>query len=218
MTALTFINPNSTQSMTRAVVDTAMSVAPQAKIKGWTSLDGPPSIQGREDGDAATPPLIAMIETAYETEAIVIACFDDTALEEAKECAPCPVIGIGEASYHAASLLGLRFSVVTTLDVSVPILEENIERMGLSHLLGRVRASNIPVLELEDDTEASFKIIAREAKDAVSEDKIDAIILGCAGMTGLAQYLREALDVVIIDGVEAATHLGLAMAGLAKSR
>jgi len=218
MTAITFINPNSTQSMTRAVVDSALLVTPNAKIKGWTSLDGPPAIQGREDGEAATPPLLSMIENAEDTDVIVIACFDDTALAEAKKNAPCPVIGIGEASYHAVALLGLRFSVVTTLDVSVPILEENISRLGFGHLLGRVRASNIPVLDLEDDPKASFEIIAREAKRAVSEDKAEAIVLGCAGMTGLAQYLRNELDVVIIDGVEAAAHLGLAMAGLAKSR
>ena len=48
-------------------------------------------------------------------DATVIACFDDTGLEAARCCASGPVIGIGEAAFHLASLIAHRFSVVTTL-------------------------------------------------------------------------------------------------------
>lgn len=214
MTQLLVINPNSTDSMTRTIAASAKAIAPDAGIKALTSHDGPPSIQGAQDGVAATKPLLSLIETAQGADVIIIACFDDTALSQAKEIATCPVIGIGEAAYHAASLRGYRFSVVTTLDVSVPVIEANIQATGFGHLLGRVRASNIPVLDLEADPKAAFDIITREAELAFKEDNIDAIILGCAGMTGLAEHLRDALKRPIIDGVEAATHLSLAMAGL----
>ena len=60
----------------------------------------------------------------------IIGCFDDTALEDAANLADCPVIGIGQASYHYAALRNWRFSVVTTLSVSKPIIQSNIEGQG----------------------------------------------------------------------------------------
>ena len=201
--------------MTQSIVATAKEVLQHANIDGWTSHDGPPAIQGEADGLAATSPLLALIEQTQGTDAIVIACFDDTALREARAIADCPVIGIGQAAFHVAALHGARFSVVTTLDVSVPIIEANIKAYGFEPVLGRVRASQIPVLDLEGDTSKSFEIITAEAKAALAEDKIDAVILGCAGMTGLAAHLRAHLNCLVIDGVEAAAHLAF---GLAKAR
>jgi len=218
MTRLLFINPNSTHSMTEAVLASARTAAPRAEITGWTSDDGPPAIQGPEDGDAASPPLLKLIGSAVGANAIIIACFDDTALAQAKKSAKCPVIGIGEAAYHLAALRGHRFSVITTLAVSVPVIEANIAAMGLAHLCGKVRASNIPVLELERAPDAAFETLTKEAQAALREDNIDTILLGCSGMTELTHYMRQTLDVPIIDGVEAATHLGLALAELGQSQ
>ena len=47
---IVIINPNSTVSMTDAMVRTARETVPAAEIVGWTSHDGPPAIQGPEDG------------------------------------------------------------------------------------------------------------------------------------------------------------------------
>src|SRR5690606_29400625 len=110
---------------------------------------GPASIQGADDGEAALPGLFGEIDQAEGFDAIVIACFDDTGLYAARRRTQVPVIGIGEAAYHAAMLVAERFSVVTTLSVSIPVIQENIMRYGLSARCGKVRASNVPVLELE---------------------------------------------------------------------
>ena len=48
-------------------------------------------------------------------DAIILACFDDTGLAEARRLSGVPTIGIGEAAFHVAMLLGAKFSVVTTL-------------------------------------------------------------------------------------------------------
>ena len=61
-----------------------------------------------------------------------------------------PVVGIGEAAFHMASLIAGKFSVVTTLSRSVPAIEHNLVRYGLASRCARVRASDVPVLELED--------------------------------------------------------------------
>lgn len=208
---LLFINPNATTSMTATIAEAARAAAPPGtEIVARTNLAGPPAIQGAEDGAAAIPGLLAQIAAADAPDAIVIACFDDTGLAEARALAPCPVLGIGQAAYLAAILLGRRFSVVTTLAVSVPILEANLAAYGLASACARVRASGIPVLEVERAGDA----IAAEALRAIAEDGAEAIVLGCAGMAGLTERLAT-LPVPVIDGVAAATHLALAAARLA---
>ncbi|MEO9826681.1 MAG: aspartate/glutamate racemase family protein [Paracoccaceae bacterium] len=201
---IVLINPNSTVSMTQSMLRTARETAPSAQFEGWTSHDGPPSIQGVEDGRLAEAPLLKLVEKASEqgATAIIIACFDDTALNAARKLATCPVIGIGQAAYHLAAIAGERFSVVTTLDVSVPILEANIQAYGLAGHLGKVRASGVPVLALEDDPHAARSQVVAELKSAAEEDHIDSVVLGCGGMVDIDQ--NQSPEIRIIDGVRAA--------------
>ncbi|WP_415403495.1 aspartate/glutamate racemase family protein [Tateyamaria sp. SN3-11] len=208
MTHIVIINPNSTVSMTTAMVAVARAAAPDLEFVGWTSHQGPPAIQGAEDGEAATPPLLDLVMKAAGEGAggIVIGCFDDTGLAEAAQLADCPVIGIGQAAYHFAALRQWRFSVVTTLRVSVPIIEGNIRSVGFGAHLGRVRASDAAVLELESDPVASTRKIVGQAECAAQDDGIDAIILGCAGMVQVSEAVRERVNVEVIDPVVCAAR------------
>ena len=201
------INPNSTASMTEAMLRTARETVPTAEIEGWTSHDGPPSIQGAEDGLLAEAPLLELVAkaSAQGASAIIIGCFDDTALEAARNIAHCPVIGIGQAAYHLASVAGGRFSVVTTLEVSVPILEANINTYGLAGHLSKVRASGVPVLALERDASAATDQVVAEIKRAAREDGIKSVVLGCGGMVDIEQRTPQSIGISIIDGVRAAT-------------
>ena len=206
--AVIIINPNSTASMTDAMLAQARRSAPDLDFDGWTSTEGPQAIQGAADGEAARVPLLKLVERASSqgADGIIIGCFDDTALEEAATIADCPVIGIGQASYHFAALRNWRFSVVTTLSVSKPIIQANIERHGFGHVVSKVRASEIPVLELETNTILASKVVAQEALVAEQEDGISAIILGCAGMVEVVDAVRSKLSTVVIDPVECAAQ------------
>ncbi|MEL6520300.1 MAG: aspartate/glutamate racemase family protein [Pseudomonadota bacterium] len=200
------INPNSTESMTAAMVPVAEAAAPALEFQGWTSHAGPPAIQGAEDGAAAAPHLLDLVKKADQSgaEGVIVGCFDDTALTDATAQSSCPVVGIGQAGMHLCALRQWRFSVVTTLAVSVPVIEENVHHYGLTAHLGRVRASDIPVLALEEDPDAAIQTIIDEARLAVAEDGAQSIILGCAGMATLTSRVRSAVPVPIIDPVEAA--------------
>ena len=200
------INPNSTAAMTATMTDAARAAAPDLRFEGWTSYRGPPAIQGPEDGEAASPPLLDLVADAARTGAagIVIGCFDDTALDAAAQAAPCPVIGIGQAAFHACAMRGWRFSVVTTLAVSIPVIDANIRRYGLGGGLGRVRASDVPVLDLEKRPDAAAAAILTEVRAAIAEDGADAVVLGCAGMARVTRRIRAAVDRPVIDPVEAA--------------
>ena len=197
------INPNSTVSMTEAMLAQARKASPHQSFEGWTSHKGPPAIQGPKDGETATEPLLELVGKASKsgTDGIIIGCFDDTALDEAVTRAHCPVIGIGQASYHYAALRNWRFSVVTTLSVSVPVIEDNIRRTGLSPFVSKVRASEVPVLDLEADPDTASEIIKSEALQAQKLDGISAVILGCAGMVEVYHQVERALSVETIDTV-----------------
>ena len=119
----------------------------------------------------------------------MIACFDDTGLDAARSLATGPVVGIGEAAFHCASLIAGRFSVITTLSRSVPIIEHNLGKYGLAARCARVRASDVPVLALEDPTGDARMRISDEIEAAKREDRCEAIVLGCAGMADLAAVL-----------------------------
>ena len=69
-----------------------------------------------------------------------------------------------------------------------------------------IRASEIPVLELEKNTFLAGKVVAQEALVAEQEDSVSAIILGCAGMVEVVDTVRSQLSTAVIDPVECAAQ------------
>lgn len=207
------VNPNTTASMTEKIAIAARAVArPDTQITATNPAQGPASIQGFHDGATCVPGLLAEIAGHPEAEAIIIACFDDTGLDAARCQADVPVIGIGEAAFHAASFLSYKFSVITTLGRSVPGIEANLKRYGLDARCAKVRATEIPVLELERNDLGTLARIKSEIARALEEDRAEAIVLGCAGMADLMGRLSDEFKVPVIDGVACATTFAEALA------
>jgi allantoin racemase len=216
---LLVVNPNSTASMTARIGAAARAVAAAGTtIDAVNPPDGPPSIEGYYDEAFAVPGLLACIARAEAEmpppDGYAIACFDDTGLDAARALARAPVVGIGEAAFHLASLIAGRFSVVTTLARSIPAIEQNLIGYGLATRCARVRAAEVPVLSLEDPGSPARARIDAEIAAALREDRCEAIVLGCAGMTGLAATLTREHGVPVIDGVAAAVKLLEALAAL----
>ena len=220
---LNIVNPNTTAAMTKVIAAAAAKAARQdTVIRAVESAFGPPSIEGAYDDAFAVPALLERIKEgeADGADAHVIACFDDTGLDAARALANAPVVGIGEAGFFAAAMLAHRFSVVTTLARSVPVLENNLLRYGLDRRCTRVRATEVPVLELDNPASGARQIIADEIARALAEDDAEAIVLGCAGMADLASALGAEFGIPVIDSVGAAVVLaeGLAAIGLRTSK
>lgn len=195
--------------MTCAIHKAACAAAAEGtRIHAVTSKDGPAAIEGPDDGAAALPGLFAVFDREMRAggpyDGVIIACFDDTGLAELKSRSPVPVLGIGEAAFHAAMMVGGRFSVVTTLAVSVPVIESNIADYGFAPRCAGVRASGIPVLDLDSDAPGSGTAISEEIERAVRLDQSDCIVLGCAGMAGFARNLSAEFGIPVVDGVSAA--------------
>jgi allantoin racemase len=103
-------------------------------------------------------------------------------------------------------LIANRFTVVTTLERSIPALEHNLLKYGLERRTN-VRAAEVPVLALEDEASDARARIDAEIERALAEDRAEAIVLGCAGMAKLARDLSLSHQCPVIDGVGAAVKL-----------
>jgi allantoin racemase len=211
------INPNTTGSLTKKIEVSARAVAhPTTEIIALNPDKGPASIEGHYDGAYAVPGMLELVRKG-ETEGYngyVIACFDDTGLDAAREVARSPVIGICEAAMYTAALLGTSFSVVTTLPRSIPIIEHLAVKYGMERFCRQVRSAEIPVLALETPgSDAAYKV-KDEVKKAIAQDRAECILLGCAGMSDLAKWLSSETGVPVIDGVAAAVKLVEALVGL----
>jgi allantoin racemase len=69
------------------------------------------------------------------------------------------------------------------------------------------------VLSLEADATTARMRLLDEARAALRDDGVDAIVLGCAGMAELCEWLSQEIGVPVIDGVTAAVKLAEALAG-----
>lgn len=209
------VNPNTTASMTEKIGLAARRAASSGtEIVAVNPRHGPYSIEGYLDEALSLAGLLGVIRRASGYDAVIIACFDDTGLDAARCLTDRPVIGIGEAAYHMASMVSNTFSVVTTLARSVPALEHNLRRYGLSARCARVRSSEVAVLELEQPGSDARHRISAEIGRAVVEDRAEAIVLGCAGMADLADALAVEHGLPVLDGVSCAVRLAEAMIGL----
>jgi allantoin racemase len=218
---LLLINPNTTASMTRKAAAAARRVArPDTEIIATNPANGPYSIEGFYDVALCLPGLLEEAAKHRDVDAVIIACFDDTGLDAMRCLLDVPVIGIGEAGYHAAAMLAHRFSVVTTLSRSMAGIADNLKRYGLEAKCASVRATDIPVLKLEEGDSACLDEIRAEIAAAIEQDKAEAIVLGCAGMADLMLQLSDEFGIPVIDGVSCAVGMAEALvaAGLATSK
>jgi allantoin racemase len=203
------INPNTTEAMTRAIERSCREVVSErTELVVCQPPAGVPSIEGNADGIVAAAELLGLVrefEQSGSVDGYVIACFDDTGLHAARELARGPVVGIGEAALHVASLLAARFSVLTSVQRSVSILERNARSYGFSADSFRIHAANIPVLDLE--SEGSYAQLLARAQSVLAADHAECLVLGCGGMTRWAPRLSAELGLPVVDGVSAAVKL-----------
>ena len=211
------INPNTTAAMTAKIGAAAERVAAAGtRISATNPEAGPVSIESHFDEAISAVGVLDEIRRgdAQGVDAHVIACFGDPGLLAARELSAAPVIGIAEAAFHFAALISTRFSVVTTLGRTAIIAEQLLLNYGFAQHCRRVRAAEIPVLELEHDSACALERIIAECRRAKAEDGIGAIVLGCAGMAEHSVEIGAAVGLPIVDGVSAAVKLAESLVAL----
>jgi allantoin racemase len=192
------INPNSDPEMTAVIRKTAEQFAGGELEVVCKATPGAPSfIDSYRDETETAPGMIRLLkEHENEFDGFVIACQDDPNLDVMKELTPKPVVGIAEASMKIASILGHRFSIISTSRTSIPNHEVLARKYHLQDALASVRAPGDDTKNLSEEEKFTAAATA-----AIEDDMAEVIVLGCAGMADLSKRMQENLGVPVLDGV-----------------
>ncbi|HEY5847578.1 MAG TPA: aspartate/glutamate racemase family protein [Microlunatus sp.] len=216
------VNVNTTESMTASIAAQARrAAAAGTEIVPLTPRFGPESVEGNFESYLAAVAVMDRV-TSYDQpyDAVIQAGYGEHGREGLQELLDVPVVDITEAAAGLALYLGHRYSVVTTLDRAVPMIENRLLLAGLDRRCASVRSSGIPVLELESDPERAVEAIVEQAERAVRDDHAEVICLGCGGMAELEARIRDRTGVPVVDGVAAAVTVAesLVRLGLSTSK
>jgi allantoin racemase len=210
------VNVNTSASMSAGIDEAAKRAAsPGTEIVTLTPFFGAEGVDCNFESYLSAVAVIDRV-LAYDKpfDAVVMAGFGEHGRDGLQELIEEPVIEICEASAHMAMMIGRSYSVVTTLQRSVPSIEDRLKLAGLSDRCASVRANGMSTVEVDRDPAAASRSIVEEARKAVELDRAEVICLGCAGMAGLENAIASELSVPVIDGVAAAVRLAEAVVGL----
>ncbi len=207
------INPNTTPSVTESVAAHVRRIAgPSVAIVPVTGRFGARYIASRAAAAiAGHAALDAFAEHGAGCDAVYLACFGDPGLLALREIASVAVVGMAEAACREAAAAG-RFSIVTGGTAWRPMLSEFVALLGLSNQLGGIRATAATGGEIHRDPDAALADLIAACRTCADIDGADTVILGGAGLAGLAERIQPSVSVRILCSVEAGTRAVLAAA------
>ncbi len=210
------VNVNTSASMTEVIAAGARRYAsPGTQVTALRPSFGPEAVDcAFESYLSAVGVMDRVLAYRDPYDAVVLAGFGEHGRDGLQELIAQPVVEICEAAAHAAMLIARSFAVVTTLQRSVPAIEDRLKLAGLTDRCASIRASGMSTLEVDADPQAALDAIVDQARIAVRHDHAEAICLGCAGMAGLEEAITAELGVPVIDGIGAAVRLAEALVGL----
>ncbi len=212
------VNCNTSARMTAGITAVARAGArPGTEIVGTQPSWGPESAEGYYESFITAAAVLDVLSTLTEpVDAVVMAGFGEHGREGARQLLEVPVVDITEAAALVACLLGHKFGVVTTVRSALAPIEHSLLTAGLWSRCAGVRASDLDVLDLEDDIEHTATALIAQGR-ILLEQGADVLVLGCAGMGSLDERVQQALGVPVIDGVAAAVNLCEVLVGLGKT-
>ena len=149
----------------------------------------------------------AMMAEKAGYQAVIIPCGGDPGVTPLREVLSIPVIPPGSTAKHLCSLMGPRFSVLTT-GKGAPYRTEIHERDGLLKLVS-IHPVGLTVPEVRAKPEEAFEAMVREGRRAVDEYGACSVTYGCMSMGFLMvdDKLTEEIGVPAVNPVKAAVKL-----------
>jgi allantoin racemase len=212
------INPNTTAAVTEKVLSAARAVvSPGTELVGVTGRFGAAYVASRSAyaiaGHAALDAW-AQASEQHDFDAVLLACFGDPGLEALRELCAVPVVGMADASIRLAAAEGQRFGIVTGGERWGPMLREFVAVRGLTDRLASVQTVAPTGGDIARDPEGSLELLAQACRKAADEGAA-TVILGGAGLAGLAARIRDRVPVPLIDSTEASVRIAEAAANTA---
>jgi Asp/Glu/hydantoin racemase len=211
------VNSNTTDSVTARIAAAARAAAsPGTSIQAVSAPFGLPLIVSRADWLVAGPATLAALAAHRgRYDAAIIACFGDPGLDAAKELLEVPVLGISEAAFHAAAMLGRRFGVVSFTAALRPMFEDCLADHGLAARCAGFRMGPAFAGDPGQVAEDRADLLVELCRQSVEQDGAEAVILAGGPLAGLAPVIADRVPVPLVDGTAAAVRLAEALVGLA---
>ncbi len=210
------VNPNTTQTVTDAVMVAASGVArPGTALLGVTGCFGPAVIGSRaEDALAQHSVLQLVADHATGCDAVVLAVSLDTGLWACRELLDVPVIGMTEAGLLMGCTVASRVGIVTYGRRMGHFYRELVERYGLTSRLAGVATLDLPPeLTFEDPARVGVEVIAA-SNSLVRDQGAEAVLLAGAAMAAMAPRWQAEVPVPLLDGVACAVAMAEARAAV----
>jgi len=226
--SILIINPNSTSSMTEGLKPLVDSLGfNETSHNYFTAPSGPTSINNDADvAESATHCLPALRESKdlSKHDGFLVACYSKhplvNTLREQDEISRSrkPVVGIFEASVTTSLQLiqpHEKFGIVSTGRVWERSLTDAVnDFLGSNARFAGVETTGLNATELHDTSQQEVKARMKDAtRRLLRKGNVGAVCLGCAGMSGMEEWVREAAveelgeeggrKVRVVDGVQA---------------
>ena len=174
---------------------------PSTSVDMHKNDTGPAAIESQVDHEEAS---VEIVKQAIRREkegyhALIPWCGGAPGLTACREAVRIPVVGPLQSSCVIASTLGYRFGVITPLSKNIKLVEQRIWNLKLHPYLARVRAVDIPVLELRKDLPSLLDLLTRLINSMTAEDGADVIVTTCMGFFGLSEELMRRVAVPVVD-------------------
>jgi Asp/Glu/hydantoin racemase len=215
MRQLLVINPNTSASVSALLHSHVQAAAGlHVQVRTITARFGAPYIADEASYAVAAHAALdawaaAQAEPAqYKPDAVLIGCFGDPGLLALRESSPVPVTGLAEAAFIEAARHG-RFAIVTGGPRWGPMLQRLAQALGHAPALAGIHTVAPTGAQLAADPQAARTLLTQACRDAVRQLGVQAVIIGGAGLAGMAATIQPALSVPLVDSVIAGAHWAL---------
>ncbi|MEY4429279.1 MAG: hypothetical protein RLZZ182_1968 [Pseudomonadota bacterium] len=223
MRQLLVINPNTSEHVSALLQLHAQAAAgPEVRVRTVTARFGAPYIACEASYAVAAHALLdrwaqALQEPQPAPDAVLIGCFGDPGLLALRQGSQAPVTGLAEAAFHEAAQHG-PFAVVTGGERWKPMLERLATTLGHAPVLAGIHTVTPSGAELASQPEAALGLLAQACREAAERWQVRSVVLGGAGLAGMAAAVQAAVPVPVIDSVQAGTRHALAQPATPISR
>lgn len=221
MRELLLINPNTTTAITETLAALVRATSPaNVNVHAVTAAFGAPYIADEAGYAVAGHATLqawrqSSAERATPFDGVIVGCFGDPGLFALREAASCPVTGLAEAALMEAVRVmdarhqhtgRARCAIVTGGAAWGPMLRKLLPALNGGERVAAIETVALSGAQLRADPLAAHALLTEACRKVRVEHDVEAIILGGAGLGGLAAVLQDQVDVPLIDSVLAAAR------------
>jgi len=210
------VNPNTSETVTQALVHHLSVDTPRRRWHGVTAAFGAPYIADERSYCIAGHAVLDAWERAQAAAppqgyaGVLVGCFGDPGLEALRSTAPVPVRGLAEASLQALWAQGpQRIAIVTGGAAWKPMLQRWSRAQGHAlapdaHGAGITDIHVLPAsgAQLMQSPEQAAQALAAACAQALDVPGTDAVLIGGAGLAGMGARVRDLGGAPVWDCVE----------------